>query len=209
MTKVLVLYYSSYGHIHAMAQAVANGAASVPGVTVDLKQVPETVPSDIRSKAGFVDFDVPVASPADLENYDAVIFGTPSRFGNMAAQMKQFIDQCGGLWARNAMVGKVGGVFTSTGSQHGGQESVILSFHIALLHFGMLISGMPYTFSDQTRSDKVIGGSPYGAGTVAGANGELEPTETDLAGAHFQGQHIAETARRLTNASLPASEALV
>ncbi|MDX5594221.1 NAD(P)H:quinone oxidoreductase [Pseudovibrio sp. SPO723] len=197
MTKVLVLFYSSYGHIHTMAQAVAEGARQVPGVTVDVKQVPETVPQEVRHNAGYQDFEVPVATVAELETYDAIIFGTPSRFGNMAAQMKQFIDQCGGLWARNAMVGKVGGIFTSTGSQHGGQESVILSFQIALQHLGMLIAGMPYTFQEQTRIDHIIGGSPYGAGTVAGGASELQPTETDLAGARFQGAHIAQIAARL------------
>jgi len=198
MTRVLVLYYSSYGHIKAMAKAVAAGASSVEGVLVDVKKVPETVPLHICEQAGYVnDQDMPIAEVAELPDYDAIIFGTPTRFGGMAAQMKQFIDQAGGLWASNALVGKVGAVFTSTGSQHGGHEAVILSSHIPLLHFGMVIVGLPYTFSDQMRSDVIVGGSPYGAGTIAGSDGALQPTQTDLAGAHHQGRHVAGIAAKL------------
>ena len=198
MTRVLVLYYSSYGHIDALARAEAEGARSVVGVSADLKRVPETVPAQIRARAGYrEDFDTPIASVDELPDYDAVIIGTPTRFGNMAAQMKQFIDQAGGLWARNAMVGKVGAAFTSTGSQHGGHEAAILSTHLPMLHLGMLIVGLPYSFAGQTGVDQVIGGSPYGAGTVAGGDGALQPTEADLAGARFQGRHVAGVAARL------------
>lgn len=198
MTRVLVLYYSSYGHIREMARAVAEGARSVHGVSVDLKRVPETVPADIRDQAGYIaDTETPVAAVADLPAYDAILFGTPTRFGNMAAQMKQFIDQAGGLWATNALVGKVGSVFTSTGSQHGGHEAAILTFHVPLLHFGMVIAGLPYTFAGQTRMDALVGGSPYGAGTIAGGDGSRVPGVTDLDGARFQGAHVAALAKRL------------
>jgi NAD(P)H dehydrogenase (quinone) len=198
MTQVLVLYYSSYGHIREMAQAVAQGARSVEGVSVDLKRVPETVPVEVRDQAGYIDdTETPVAAVADLPAYDAILFGTPTRFGNMAAQMKQFIDQAGGLWASNALVGKVGAVFTSTGSQHGGHEAAILTFHVPLLHFGMVIAGLPYTFAGQTRLDGLVGGSPYGAGTIAGGDGTRFPGVVDLEGARFQGAHVAALARRL------------
>lgn len=202
MTRVLVLYYSSYGHIKTMAEAVADGARSIAGVEVDVKKIPETVPAAVREKAGYMeDPETPEAEVRDLANYDAILFGTPTRFGTMAGQMKQFLDQAGGLWASNALVGKVGAVFTSTGSQHGGHEAVILSSHIPLLHFGMVIVGMPYTFSDQTRADQIIGGTPYGAGTIAGSDGSRQPVETDLAGARFHGQHVAEIAARLNATS--------
>ncbi|QKV17152.1 NAD(P)H:quinone oxidoreductase [Oricola thermophila] len=198
MTRVLVLYYSSYGHIDALARAEAEGAREIAGVTVDIKRVPETVPQAVRDKAGYKqDFDTPVAQVSDLAEYDAIIFGTPTRFGNMAGQMKQFLDQAGGLWASNALVGKVGAVFTSTGSQHGGHEAAALTFHVPLLHFGMLVAGMPYTFADQMRTDEIVGGSPYGAGTVAGGDGSLQPTPTDLEGARFQGRFVAEMAKRI------------
>lgn len=197
MTRVLVLYYSSYGHVRALAEAEADGARSVDGVYVDVKRVPDTVPLSVRQKAGFASDDTPVAAPADLENYDAIIFGTPTLFGTMAGQMKSFLDQAGGLWARNALVGKIAAVFTSTGSQHGGHEATLLSTQIPLQHFGMLIAGMPYTFSDQTRATEVIGGAPYGAGTIAGSDGSRNPTEVDLAGARFQGEYVAELAARL------------
>ena len=197
MTKVLVLYYSSYGHVRDLAQAVAEGARSVPGVSTDLRRVPETVPPKVRLSAGYIDDRTPVARVADLPGYDAIILGTPTRFGTMAAQVKQFLDQAGGLWAQHAMVGKVGAVFTSTGSQHGGHEAAILSTQIPLLHFGMLIAGLPYTFAGQTHGDAVIGGSPYGAGTIAGVDGARRPSETDLAGAHYQGRHVARIAKRL------------
>ncbi|WP_127563078.1 NAD(P)H:quinone oxidoreductase [Nioella ostreopsis] len=200
MTRILVLYYSSYGHVRRMAEAEAEGARSVPGTQVDLRRVPETVPHDIRQKAGFISDDTPVATPADLEHYDAIIFGTPTLFGMMAGQMKSFLDQAGGLWARNALVGKVAAVFASTGSQHGGHEATLLTFQIPLQHFGMLIAGMPYSFAGQTTADEIVGGAPYGAGTIAGADGSRSPTETDLAGARFQGAHVARIAARLAAA---------
>ncbi len=200
MTRVLILYYSSYGHVRDLAQAEAEGARSVPGTIVDIRRVPETVPADIRKSSGFVEDDTPEAAPSDMADYDAVIFGTPTRFGMMASQMKQFLDMAGGLWARNALVGKVGAVFASTGSQHGGHEATMLSSHIPLLHFGMVIAGMPYTFTGQTKRDGIIGGAPYGAGTIAGADGGLQPTETDLDGARFQGAHVARIATALSSA---------
>ncbi|WNK00814.1 NAD(P)H:quinone oxidoreductase [Thalassospiraceae bacterium LMO-JJ14] len=200
MTRILVLYYSSYGHVRALAEAEAEGARSVPGTTVDLRRVPETVPRAVRKDAGYVDDDTPVAAPAELSAYDGIIFGTPTRFGMMAGQMKQFLDQAGALWAQNALVGKVAAVFASTGSQHGGHEATLLSTQIPLQHFGMLIAGLPYTFAGQTSRDGIIGGAPYGAGTIAGADGSLNPTETDLAGARFQGAYVAEIAARLAGA---------
>lgn len=198
MTRILVLYYSSYGHVRDLALAEAEGARSVEGTHVDLRRVPETVSDHVRQSAGFVDDDTPVAAPAELAAYDGIIFGTPTRFGMMAGQMKQFLDQAGGLWAKNALVGKVGAVFASTGSQHGGHEATLLSTHIPLMHFGMLIAGLPYTFSGQTWGQGIIGGAPYGAGTIAGADGGLQPTATDLAGARFQGAHVAGIAARLS-----------
>lgn len=200
MTRILVLYYSSYGHVRALAEAEAEGARGVPGVHVDVKRVPETVPEGVRKAAGYVDDDTPVAAPDDMAKYDAIIFGTPTRFGMMAAQMKQFFDMAGGLWAQNALVGKVGAVFASTGSQHGGHEATLLSTQIPLQHFGMLVAGMPYTFAGQTSRDGIIGGAPYGAGTIAGADGALAPTVTDLDGARFQGAHVARIAAALAAA---------
>jgi len=207
MTRVLVLYYSSYGHIRALAQAEAEGARSVPGTFVDLRRVPNTLPEEIRQKAGIAEDDTPVAMPADLAAYDAVIIGTPGLFGMMSGQMKSFLDQAGGLWARNALVGKVGAVFVSTGTQHGGHEAALLSAQVPLQHFGMLIAGMPYTFADQTTAEEIIGGAPYGAGTIAGADGSRAPTATDLAGARFQGAHVARIAARLAGAHLGAEAA--
>jgi len=205
MPRILVLYYSSYGHVRALAEAEAEGALSVVSTTVDIRRIPETVPEPVRQAAGYIDDDTPVATPADLAGYDGIIFGTPTRFGMMAGQMKQFLDQAGGLWAQNALVGKVAAVFASTGSQHGGHEATLLSTHIPLMHFGMLIAGLPYTFAGQTSADGIIGGAPYGAGTIAGADGSRAPTETDLAGARFQGRHVAELTARLT-AGLPVRE---
>lgn len=199
MTRILVLYYSSYGHVRDLARAEAEGALSVPGTRVDIRRVPETVPEAVRRSAGYVVDTCPEAAPVDMESYDGILFGTPTRFGMMAAQMKQFLDQAGGLWGRNALVGKVGGVFASTGSQHGGHEAVLLSAHIPLMHFGMLIVGLPYTFAGQTSADGIHGGTPYGAGTIAGADGSLRPTETDLEGARFQGAHVARIAARLAS----------
>ncbi|NDR56809.1 NAD(P)H:quinone oxidoreductase [Aliiruegeria sabulilitoris] len=201
MSRILVLYYSSYGHVRALAQAEAEGARSVPGTHVDLRRVPETVPDAVRRSAGYLEDDTPEAAPADLAEYDAIIFGTPTRFGMMAGQMKQFLDQAGALWARNALVGKVAAVFASTGSQHGGHEATLLSTQIPLQHFGMLIAGLPYSFAGQTSREGIIGGAPYGARTIAGADGALQPTETDLAGARFQGAHVAQLAARLAVAT--------
>lgn len=198
MAKVLVLYYSSYGHIATMAQAVAEGAASVPGTEVTVKRVAETVPEDIRVKAHYKDDPTPVVTVDELPGYDAIIIGTPTRFGNMAAQMKNFLDQTGGLWARGALNGKVGSVFTSTASQHGGQESTILSTHTVLLHLGMVIVGLPYSFQGQLGVDEVKGGSPYGASTIADGDGSRQPSAVELDGARFQGRHVADIAAKLS-----------
>lgn len=198
MTKVLVLYYSSYGHIEAMAAAVAEGAASVAGTEVTIKRVPELVPDDVAAASGLkLDQAAPIATPDELADYDAIIFGTPTRFGNMAAQMRNFLDQTGGLWFQNKLVGKVGSVFCSTASQHGGQETTITSFHITLLHHGMVIVGLPYTFTGNTEMGEISGGTPYGATTLAGADGSRMPSENELAGARFQGRHVAEIAAKL------------
>ncbi len=198
MTKVLVLYYSSYGHIESMAEAVAEGARSVAGAEVTVKRVPELVPEDAAKQAGIkLDQAAPVAAPSELADYDAVIFGTPTRFGMMAAQMRNFLDQTGGLWAQGKLVGKVGSVFTSTGSQHGGQESTILSFHTSLLHQGMVIVGLPYAFQGQMGVDEVKGGTPYGASTIAGGDGSRQPSAVELDGARFQGAHVARIAAKL------------
>jgi NAD(P)H dehydrogenase (quinone) len=198
MTKVLVLYYSSYGHIETMAHAVAEGARAT-GAEVDVKRVPELVPREIAEKSHFkLDQAAPIAQPADLADYDAVIFGTPTRFGMMAAQMKNFLDQTGGLWAQNKLVGKVGGVFTSTATQHGGQESTILSFHTLLLHLGFIVTGLPYSFAGQNGVKEVMGNSPYGASTIADGDGSRRPSAVELEGARFQGRHVAEIARKLS-----------
>ncbi|MEY3939856.1 MAG: NAD(P)H:quinone oxidoreductase [Pseudomonadota bacterium] len=198
MTKVLVLYYSSYGHIEAMAEAVAEGARSVEGTIVDVKRVPELVPDEVAAAAHIkVDQAAPIATPDELANYDAIIFGTPTRFGNMAAQMRNFLDQTGGLWFANALVGKVGSVFCSTASQHGGQETTITSFHTTLLHHGMVIVGLPYTFKGNSEMDEISGGTPYGATTLAGNDGSRMPSENELAGARFQGNHVAQIAGKL------------
>jgi NAD(P)H dehydrogenase (quinone) len=198
MTKVLVLYYSSYGHIEAMAAAVAEGAASVPGTEVSVKRVPELVPEDVAKASGVkTDQQAPIATPDELAGYDAIIFGTPTRFGNMAAQMRNFLDQTGGLWFTRALVGKVGSVFVSTGSQHGGQETTITSFHTTLLHHGMVIVGLPYTFEGNGEMGEISGGTPYGASTLAGNDGSRMPSANELAGARFQGAHVAAIAAKL------------
>ena len=198
MTKVLVLYYSSYGHIETMAAAVAEGAASVPGTEVVVKRVPELVPDNVAAAAGIrTDQAAPVADPNELADYDAIIFGTPTRFGNMAAQMRNFLDQTGGLWFTKALVGKVGSVFVSTASQHGGQETTITSFHTTLLHHGMVIVGLPYTFAGNSEMGEISGGTPYGASTLAGNDGSRMPSENELAGARFQGAHVAAIAAKL------------
>ena len=191
MTKVLVLYYSSYGHIEAMAAAVAEGAASVPGTEVTVKRVPELVSDEVAKGAGMkTDQQAPIATPDELAGYDAIIFGTPTRFGNMAAQMRNFLDQTGGLWFQKALVGKVGSVFVSTASQHGGQETTITSFHTTLLHHGMVIVGLPYTFAGNSEMGEISGGTPYGASTLAGNDGSRMPSDNELAGARFQGAHV-------------------
>ncbi|MDD5404325.1 MAG: NAD(P)H:quinone oxidoreductase [Sulfuricella sp.] len=197
MTRVLVLYYSMYGHIEAMAQAVAEGARAVEGVEVAVKRVPETIPED-RARAIGVKLDqaAPVAATEELAGYDAIIFGTPTRFGNMAAQMRNFLDQTGKLWQDGGLIGKVGSVFTSSATQHGGQESTILSFHTTLLHHGMLIVGVPYSCADQMRIDEITGGSPYGASTITGGDGKRMPSANELGIARFQGRHVAEVAKR-------------
>lgn len=198
MTKVLVLYYSSYGHIEAMAAAVAEGAASVPGTEVVVKRVPELVPDEVAKGAGMkTDQQAPIATPDELAGYDAIIFGTPTRFGNMAAQMRNFLDQTGGLWFTKALVGKVGSVFVSTASQHGGQETTITSFHTTLLHHGMVIVGLPYSFEGNAEMGEISGGTPYGASTLAGNDGSRMPSANELAGARFQGAHVAKIAAKL------------
>lgn len=197
MSKVLVLYYSTYGHMETMAQAMADGARST-GATVDVKRVPETVPEDIARQAHFkLDQAAPVASVAELEHYDAIIVGAPTRFGRMPSQMAAFLDQAGGLWGRGALQGKVGGAFTSTATQHGGQEVTLFSIVTNLLHFGMIIVGLPYGFQGQMTLDEVVGGSPYGATTIAGGQGQRQPSAIELDGARYQGRLIAETANKL------------
>jgi NAD(P)H dehydrogenase (quinone) len=199
MSKVLVLYYSSYGHVEQMAQAVAEGARN-GGATVDVKRVPELVPEEVAKKSGFkLDQAAPVAKVDDLTQYDAVIFGTPTRYGNMAAQMKNFLDQTGGLWAKNALVGKVGSVFVSTATQHGGQETTVTSFHTVLLHLGMVIVGLPYSEARQMTLGEITGGSPYGASTIAGGDGKRQPSENELAMARTQGEHVAKIAAKLAD----------
>lgn len=198
MAKILVLYYSAYGHVERMADAVAEGARSVQGAEVAVKRVPELMPEEVARKAGVkLNQKAPVAGVEELANYDAIIFGTPTRFGNMTAQMRNFLDQTGGLWVKGALVGKVGSVFASTGTQHGGQETTITSFHSTLLHQGMIIVGLPYSFAGLTRMDEISGGGPYGATTLANVDGSRQPSENELAGARYQGRHVAEIAARL------------
>ncbi|WP_072377890.1 NAD(P)H:quinone oxidoreductase [Hyphomicrobium sp. NDB2Meth4] len=198
MTKVLVLYYSSYGHIEKMAAAVADGAREA-GAEAVVKRVPELVPEEVAKSSGFkLDQAAPIADVAELADYDAIIIGTPTRFGNMAAQMKNFLDQTGGLWAQGKLIGKVGGVFTSSATQHGGQESTILTTQVVLLHQGMVVVGLPYSFQGQMGVNEVTGGSPYGASTIAGGDGSRQPSDNELAGARFQGRHIAEIAAKLS-----------
>lgn len=197
MSKVLVLYYSTYGHIETMAQAVAEGARST-GASVDIKRVPETVPEEIARSAHFkLDQAASAAQVADLEGYDAIIIGCPTRFGRLPSQLASFLDQAGGLWARGALNGKVGGAFTSTATQHGGQEMTLFSIITNLLHFGMTIVGLPYSHQGQMTLDEIVGGSPYGATTIAGGQGQRQPSAIELEGARFQGKLIAETANKL------------
>jgi NAD(P)H dehydrogenase (quinone) len=198
MTKVLVLYYSSYGHIETMANAVAEGARGA-GATVDVKRVPELVPPEVAKSSHFkVDQAAPIATIDDLANYDAILFGTPTRFGNMAAQMRNFLDQAGGLWFQNKLVGKAASVFCSSATQHGGQESTILTFIPTILHLGMIYVGLPYTFSGQFGHEEVKGASPYGASTVAGGDGSRQPSAIELEAARFQGAHVAAIAAKLS-----------
>jgi NAD(P)H dehydrogenase (quinone) len=197
MAKVLILYYSSYGHIERMAQAVAEGVREA-GAEAVIKRVPELVPAEIAKKSGYkLDQPAPVATIDELADYDAVIFGTGTRFGNMTSQMKNFLDQAGGLWMKGSLVGKVGSVFTSTATQHGGQESTILTFHPVLLHLGFIIVGLPYSFTGQTGLEEVKGGSPYGASTITGGDGSRQPSAVELEGARFQGRYVAQIAKRL------------
>ena len=197
MAKVLVLYYSSYGHIETMAGAVAEGARAA-GAEVTIKRVPELVPEEAARKNNFkLDQAAPVAAPAELADYDAIIFGTPTRFGNMAAQMRNFLDQTGGLWASGALIGKVGSAFVATGTQHGGQETTLTSFHTTLLHQGMVVVGLPYSAAGQMTLDAISGGSPYGATTIAGGDGSRQPSDNELELARFQGRHVATIAAKL------------
>jgi len=198
MSKVLVLYYSMYGHIEVMANTIAEGASRVDGTEVTIKRVPELMPEDAAKNAGVkMDQDAPLASPDELAEYDAIIFGTPTRFGNMAAQMRNFLDQTGGLWFEGKLVGKVGSVFTSTASQHGGQETTITSFHTTLLHHGMVVVGVPYAVPELTSMDEITGGSPYGATTITGGDGSRMPSEAELNIARYQGEHVARIAANL------------
>lgn len=197
MSKVLVLYYSSYGHVETLANAIADGARSVDGVDVTIKRVPELVPGEAAKAAGIkLDQVAPIASPKELADYDAIIFGTPTRFGNMASQMRNFLDQTGGLWANGGLIGKVGSVFTSTGTG-GGNETTIQSFHTTLFHHGMVVVGLPYSCPDLADISEVKGGSPLGAGTIAGADGSRSPSDKELSMARFQGNHVASIARKL------------
>lgn len=199
---VNVIFHSIYGHIYRMAEAVAEGARAVPGAEVKLFQVKETLPDEILASIGAVEArkkfsHIPIASLESLSEADAVIFGTPTRFGNMSAEMRAYLDSTGSLWAKGALIGKVGSVFASTGTQHGGQESTILSFHTTLLHHGMIIAGLPYSEARQMTMSEISGGSPYGATTIAGPDGKRMPSENELAMARFQGRHVADIAKRL------------
>ncbi len=201
--KVLIVFYSAYGHIHRMAEAMAEGVKEVPGAEAILRRVPETLPEEILKRMGAFEAQqafahIPVCTVEELGQADAIIFGTPTRFGNMCGQMRQFLDATGRLWAQGTLVGKAGSVFTSSGTQHGGQESTILSFHTTLLHHGMVVVGLPYSFSGQTTTAEISGGSPYGASTIAGGQGERKPSENELAGARFQGKHVATIASKLS-----------
>jgi NAD(P)H dehydrogenase (quinone) len=199
MTKVLVLYYSSYGHIEQMAKAAAEGVAKVSGVTAVVKRVPETVSAEVAKQMHFkLEQAAPIATVDELADYDAIIFGTPTRYGNMAAQMKTFIDMTGALWMKGALVGKVGSVISSSATQHGGQETTITSFHTVLFHHGMVVVGLPYSCQAQMGVDEIKGGSPYGASTIAGADGSRQPSEQELGMARFQGEHVAKIAAKLS-----------
>jgi NAD(P)H dehydrogenase (quinone) len=199
MPRVLVLYYSMYGHVETLANAVAEGARRVDGTHLDVRRVPELIPEDAARKAGAkLDQPAPVATVDELAKYDAILFGTPTRFGNMCSQMRNFLDQTGKLWVQGGLIGKVGSVFVSTGTQHGGQETTITSFHSTLLHHGMIIVGVPYSCQGLVNMNEITGGSPYGAGTLAGGDGKRLPSENELEIARFQGQHVAGIAKRLS-----------
>lgn len=200
--KVLIVYYSMYGHVHRMAEAVAEGVKEIKGAQVEMRRVPETLPEAVLTQMGALEAQkyfsqIPLCTVEELASADAIVFGTPTRFGNMCGQMRQFLDATGQLWAQGALVGKVGSVFTSSATQHGGQESTILSFHITLLHQGFVIVGLPYSFQGQMRVDEITGGSPYGASTIAGGQGERMPSDNELAAARFQGKHVATIAAKL------------
>ena len=198
MPKILVLYHSTYGHVEAMAEAVAEGAGAVEGATVDIKRVPELVPEDLAKKSGYkLDQAAPIAKVDDLADYDAVIVGAGTRYGTAASQMRNFLDQTGGLWAKGALVGKVGSAFASTATQHGGQETTLIGLIQTLLHHGMVVAGLPYAWEGQSRIDEVTGGSPYGATTITGGDGSRMPSENELDGARWQGRYVAETAKKL------------
>lgn len=198
MPRILVLYHSTYGHIETMAQAMADGARSVEGAQVDVRRVPELVPEEVARNAGYkLDQEAPVATVDELPTYDAIIIGVGTRYGRMASQMANFLDQTGGLWASGALVGKVGSAFTSTATQHGGQETTLMAIHTNLLHFGMVCVGLPYSWAGQMTLDEITGGAPYGATTIAGGDGSRQPSENELDGARFQGRLVAETARKL------------
>lgn len=201
--NVLVVYYSMYGHIYKLAQAVAEGVRSVDGANAELRRVPETLPDQVLEKMGAIEAQnqqghIPICTVDELSSADAIIFGTPTRFGNMCGQMRQFLDATGKLWASGDLTGKVGSVIAGSNTQHGGQESTILSFHITLLHHGMVIVGLPYAFQGQMTMDEISGCSPYGASTIAGADGSRSPSDNELAGARFQGEHVAKIAKKLT-----------
>lgn len=198
MAKILVLYHSTYGHLEVMAQAVAEGAAQVEGAQVDIKRVPETVPQELAEKSGYkLDQAAPIAVIDDLKDYDAIIIGAGTRFGSVASQMRAFLDQAGGLWFTGALLGKIGGAFTATATQHGGQETTFQGLHNFFMHHGMPVVGLPYAFQGQSRLDEITGGSPYGASTITGSDGSRMPSENELDGARFQGRHIAELATKL------------
>lgn len=197
MTKILVLYYSAYGHVETLAEAIAEGAREA-GATVDIKRVPELVSDEVAEKSGYkTDQQAPVATVDELADYDAIIVGVGTRYGRMASQMANFLDQTGGLWAKGALVGKVGSAFSSTATQHGGQETTLMAIHTNLLHFGMVLVGLPYSWAGQMKLDQVTGGSPYGITTIAGGDGSRQPSENELEGARFQGRHVAEVTKKL------------
>ncbi len=198
MTKVLVLYHSTYGHIEQMAEAVAEGARSVGGVEVDIKRVEETVPEELATQSHYkLDQKAPIATPADLESYDAIIVGAGTRFGTASAQMRNFWDQTGGVWFQGKLVGKIGGAFTSSATQHGGNETTLIGLIQTLLHHGMVVAGLPYAFAGQMTLDEISGGSPYGATTITGGDGSRQPSGNELAGARHQGEYIAGLAKKL------------